>query len=198
MPKLHYSRATTGEKVAECLLDPADAGLIGDLVSAATQQGAGLLWVHSRASRSGAGFTARPGFHEFRADPCPSGGEELPVLPDEVVLGLLPRTFIGQWGHKEPDPEWAVSPEGVWLGLRSGEEWIGLCRVEAERRAVDGPGFVPAARTGDGVRRLVLAAGARLGPGPVIVETWGEDPDPYLAAGFELSESNGGWELILP
>jgi len=29
MPKLHYSRATTGEKVAECLLDPADAGLIG-------------------------------------------------------------------------------------------------------------------------------------------------------------------------
>lgn len=56
MPKLHYSRATTGEKVAECLLDPADAGLIGDLVSAATQQGAGLLWVHSRASRSGAGF----------------------------------------------------------------------------------------------------------------------------------------------
>ena len=93
MPKLHYSRATTGEKVAECLLDPADAGLIGDLVSAATQNGAGLLWVHSRADLSGAGFTARPGFHEFRADPCPSGGEELPVLPDEVVLGLLPRTF---------------------------------------------------------------------------------------------------------
>jgi hypothetical protein len=27
-----------------------------------------------------------------------------------------------------------------------------------------------AARTDDGVRRLVLAAGARLGPGPVIVE----------------------------
>ena len=96
MPKLHYSRATTGEKVAECLLDPADAGLIGGLVSAATQQGAGLLWVHSRADLSGAGFTARPGFHEFRADPCPPGGEELPVLPDEVVLGLLPRTFTGR------------------------------------------------------------------------------------------------------
>jgi len=120
MPKLHYSRATTGEKVAECLLDPADAGLIGDLVSEATQNGAGLLWVHSRADLSGAGFTARPGYHEFRADPCPSGGEELPVLPDEVVLGLLPRTFTGQWGHKEFDPDWAVSPEGVWLGLRSG------------------------------------------------------------------------------
>ena len=44
----------------------------------------------------------------------------------------------------------------------------------------------------------MLAAGARLGPGPVIVETWGEDPDPYLAAGFELTEQNGGWELILP
>jgi hypothetical protein len=57
---------------------------------------------------------------------------------------------------------------------------------------------VPAARTDDGVRRLVLAAGTRLGPGPVIVETWGEDPDPYLAAGFELTEQNGGWELILP
>jgi hypothetical protein len=198
MPKLHYSRATTGEKVAECLLDPADAGLIGDLVSEATQQGASLLWVHSRADLSGAGFTARPGFHEFRADPCPSGGEELPVLPGEVVLDLLPRTFTGQWGHKEPDPEWAVSPEGAWLGLQSGEEWIGLCRVEAERRVVDGPGFVPAARTGEGVRRLVLAACARLGPGPVIVETWGEEPDPYLAAGFELTEHNGGWELILP
>ena len=201
MPKLHYSRATTGEKVAECLLDPADAadsGLIGDLVSEATQKGAGLLWVHSRADLSGAGFTARPGFHEFCADPCPPGGEELPVLPDEVVLGLLPRTFTGQWGHKEFDPEWAVSPEGIFLGLRSGGEWIGLCRVEAERRAVDGPGFVPAARTDDGVRRLVLAAGARLGSGPVTVETWGEDPDPYLAAGFELTKWDGGWELILP
>ena len=30
--------------------------------------------MHSRADLSGAGFTARPGFHEFRADPCPSGG----------------------------------------------------------------------------------------------------------------------------
>ena len=45
---------------------------------------------------------------------------------------------------------------------------------------------------------LVLAAGARLGPGPVTVETWGEDPGPYLAAGFELTERNGGWDLILP
>jgi hypothetical protein len=44
----------------------------------------------------------------------------------------------------------------------------------------------------------VLAAGARLGPGPVTVETWGEEPDAYLAAGFEISESNGGWELSLP
>ena len=56
----------------------------------------GLLWVHSRADLSGAGFTARPGFHEFRADPCPSGGEALPVRPDEVVLSLLPRTFTGR------------------------------------------------------------------------------------------------------
>jgi hypothetical protein len=40
--------------------------------------------------------------------------------------------------------------------------------------------------------------GEKVGPGPVIVETWGEDPDPYLAAGFELTERNGGWELILP
>ena len=56
----------------------------------------GLLWVHSRADLSGAGFTARPGFHEFRADPCPFGGEALPVRPDEVVLSLLPRTFTGR------------------------------------------------------------------------------------------------------
>jgi hypothetical protein len=47
------------------------------------------------------------------------------VLPDEVLLGLLARTFTGQWGHKEPGPEWAVSTGGVWLGLRSGGEWIG-------------------------------------------------------------------------
>ncbi len=200
MPKLYYSRATTGEKVAECVLAAGDAGQIGELITEASAQGAALLWVHSDADLSGAGFTARPGFYEFRADPCPAGGEDLPVLSNEVVLGLLPRAFTGLWGHKDPDPEWAVSPEGVWIGLRAGagDEWIGLCRVEAERRTIDGPGFVPAARTDDGVRRLVLAAGARLGPGPVTVETWGEEPDAYLAAGFGISQSTGGWELNLP
>jgi hypothetical protein len=80
MPKLHYSRATTGEKVAECLLDPADAGLIGDLVSAAMQQGAGLLCTAgppdpARASPPGPGSTssgptrARPAARNCRC--CP-------------------------------------------------------------------------------------------------------------------------------
>ena len=43
MPKLHYSCATTGEKVAECVFDSAGVGLVGDFVSEATQEGAGLL-----------------------------------------------------------------------------------------------------------------------------------------------------------
>ena len=66
---------------------------MGDLGSATAQTGAGLLWVHSRNVMISAGFSPGPGATVARTDPCSSGGEELPVLPGEVVLGLLPRTF---------------------------------------------------------------------------------------------------------
>lgn len=39
------------------------------------------------------------------------------------------------------------------------------------------------------------ATGAPLGPGPVVLETWGDHAEPYLALGFEVAEEIPGREL---
>jgi hypothetical protein len=62
---------------------------------------------------------------------------------------------------------------------------------------IDGPGFVGRPRTAEVVQALVRGGFARLGAGPVTVQTWGEPAAPYLALGLELAEDGGGWELVL-
>jgi hypothetical protein len=195
--RLVFARSPAGEPVAECELDAPEVGLLPELVRAATSRGCAWLWVHSDANLSPAGFTARPGYRRFTAA-SPPPAEPLPLLDTAEVLRLLPRAFIGQWGHHEFDAAWAGSAQASYVGLGRPGAWTGLCRFEPDRRHVDGPGFPARAGSPDAVRRLVLGALARLGPGPVTVETWGEPAGPYLELGLAIAAECGGWERALP
>jgi hypothetical protein len=192
--------ATDGFPVAECELAAGDLGALPALIDEARRSGARRLWVHSSADLTRAGFTQAEGYRKFSAGSCPAG-DPLPALGAQAVADLWPRAFAGQWGHKHVDAAAAraiaQSPDAVFLGLPAGSGWAGLCQVIPAERLIDGPGFLPGARTGDAVRRLVLGACAYLGPGPATVETWGEPAAPYLALGFTATEETGGWELDL-
>lgn len=202
--RLIFARTPAGEPVAECVLDMADLGLLPRLEHEAAASDCALLWVHSDADLSPDGFTARPGYHRYTrdgaADPDPAADPDadvLPLLDLAAVLDLLPRAFIGQWGHHEFVADWARSPLARYAGLGQPGAWTGLCRFEPDSRQIDGPGFVADRRSPDGARRLVLSALARLGPGPVTLETWGDPPDVYLGLGFEIAQATGGWERRL-
>ena len=194
--RLIYARTPGGEPVAECELEPGEVGLLAGLVSAAAAGGAALLWVHSTADLSGAGFERRHGYRRLVAS-AGLAGEPLPVLDTGTVLELMPRAFVGQWGHHEFNAEWAASAGARYVGLGSPGSWSGLCRAEPAHGLIDGPGFVGGPGTPEAVRRLVLGAAACLRPGPVTVETWGEPADPYLELGFSIAEECGGWERSL-
>lgn len=198
--RLIFGTSTTGDRVAECELAPDEAGLIPELTDEARQAGAAWLWVHCPADLAGFGLTRTDGYRRFVAAACPAG-EPLPVLDVETVADVWPRAFRGQWGHKLVDAgiarTLAAAGDGVFVGLREHGEWTGLCRVEPANRLIDGPGLADRERTPDATRTLVLGACARLGDGPVTVETWGEPAGPYLDLGFELAEDGGGWELAL-
>jgi hypothetical protein len=196
---LSYFRTPAGEPVAECELAAGDIDLLPTLTEVAAREGAELLWVHCPADLHDAGFTAQQGYRRFTGE-ISTADESLPAVGTEAVLELLPRLFIGQWGHHlitDPDMAWLTSPEATYVGLCEGDAWIGLSRVEPARRHVDGPGILPDWRTPAAIRQLTLGAFACLGPGPVTVETWGESPDPYLAIGLQVAEEDGGWERVL-
>jgi hypothetical protein len=77
---------------------------------------------------------------------------------------------------------------------------VGLCRVWPDQRLVDQPGVVPERRQVARTLRLLGAACALLGPGPVDVDSWGETPDVLAACavlGFVVTEQRCGWELRL-
>jgi hypothetical protein len=199
--RLIMGLSTDGDRVAECELAPDESGQLPGLTEEARRGGAVRLWVHCPGDLSGFGLTRCEGYRRFFASVCPAG-EPLPVADAETVADLWPRAFRGQWGHKRVDPDtaraMASSGEAVFVGLRENGQWTALCRVEPAERLIDGPGFANRPRTPDAVRRLVLAACAYLGVGPVTVETWGEPAGPYLALGLELVEDGGGWERVLP
>lgn len=203
--RLIFARTPAGEPVAECELDAADVGLLPALAQEAAASGCTFLWVHSDADLSPAGFTARPGYHRYTRDGAPDAelaaelaadpeAGALPLLDLAAVLDLLPRAFAGRWGHHEFDADWARSPQARYVGLGQPGAWTGLCRFEPESRQIDGPGFVADGWSPDEARRLVRGALARIGPGPVTLETWGDPPDTYLDLGFEVAEASGGWE----
>ncbi len=194
--RLVFARTPAGEPLAECELDAADVGLLDALAREAVAHGSVVFWVHCPADLRGAGFTPRQGYRRLVAAVLPPA-DPLPVLDTATVLDLLPRAYIGQWGHHQFDAAWASSPEARYVGLGRPGRWSGLCRVEPQARHVDGPGFPGGPGSPDAVRRLVLGAAAHLGAGPVTVETWGEPADVYLSLGFAIAEECGGWERAL-
>jgi hypothetical protein len=153
--------------------------------------------VHSTADLSEAGFARRQGYRRFTAQALPSG-DQLPLLDTETALDLLSRAFIGRWGHHQlDDTAAAFLAQTRFVGLGEPGDWTGLCGFEAERRYIDGPGFIAGQRSPDAVRHLVLGAAAHLGPGPVTLETWGDPADVYIDLGFSVEEESSGWERSL-
>jgi hypothetical protein len=185
-----------GEPIAECELAAGDTGLLPGLEREAARHGAVALWVHGDADLSTAGYTARPGYRRLTGSAV-RPGDLLPLLDTPTVLALLPRAFLGQWGHHQVDAAWASSAGARYVGLGEPGSWTGLCRFEPGRRHIDGPGFLGWAGSPQAVRALIRGAVAHLGPGPVTVETWGDGPEPYLDLGLEITDESGGWERML-
>ena len=200
--RLIFARNPAGDPIAECELAAGDVGLLPGLAEEAAAHGCVLLWVHSAADLSSAGFTPQQGYRRFTAASV-RPGDRLPLLDTTTVLdtttalGLLPRVFTGQWGHHLFDPAWAGSAGARYVGLGRPGRWSGLCRFEPENRYIDGPGFVAGAGTQAQASQLVAAAAGHLGPGPVTLETWGDPPGAYLHLGFEIAEECGGWERVI-
>lgn len=98
-------------------------------------------------------------------------------------------------------PADARPPDGATVvGLYSEASPLGLCTVFPDEGLVDGPGVVPEARRPGNYRQLLLGACAELGPGPVDLDSWGDEPDvleTYADLGFAPVEQTGGWELRL-
>jgi hypothetical protein len=202
MDAIVMGTATDGTPVAE--VEAEDASLdVAELVAEARRRGAGLVWVHG-GDLSAHGFVRSHGYVRLHSDAVTgsaAGGETLPSVEADACGPLLAEAYRGLWGHKRVDPSRGPPTDGsVVIGLREGEEWVGLCRFWPGDRLVDGPGVVPQRRTPDRRARLLAAACARLGEGPVDVDTWGEDPATlvaYARLGFFVAEELPGWELRL-
>ena len=191
--RLIFARSPAGDQIAECELGAGETGLLPALAREAAAAGAALLWVHCPADLSEAGFSPRQGYRRFTAAALPPA-DPLPLLAAADVRDLLPRAYLGQWGHHQVDAAWAASGDARYVGLGEPGRWRGLCRIEPGRRHIDGPGFMAGPGSPRDVRALVLGAAAHLGEGPVTAETWGEPPDVYISLGFEIAEENRGWE----
>lgn len=194
---LSYARSPAGEAIAECELEPGDIGLLAALSQEAKRHGASYLCVYCTADLTGAGFERRLGYRRFTASHA-LAAKPLPVLDAAAVREVWPRSFIGQWGHHQIEPaDFEAFADSVFVGLRRGGSWAGICRVEPDHRHIDGPGFAGWPGNGDAVKQLVAGASALLRPGLVTLETWGDQAEPYLELGFEIAAECPGWELAL-
>lgn len=199
MDEVQICRNTEGETVAEVDLD--ETGLtLTEIIGQARDRGADLVWAHG-GDPGADGFVPQPGYAHLHAeDPLP--GEPLPTVEPELYGALLGEAFAGMWGHKWVDRDQSLPTDGsVVLCLTEDGEAIGLCRVWPDLRLVDQPGVVPARREAAHTLRLLGAACALLGPGPVDVNTWGESAqtlDACRRLGFVVTEQLPGWELRLP
>jgi hypothetical protein len=198
MSDVSICRSTGGETVAEVDLD--DTSLtVPEIVRLARHEGADLVWAHGGDPHA-EGFLPKPGYAHLHAQEPVSAGRLPPVEPD-VYGPLLARAYAGQWGHKWVDPARPLPGDGsVVLCLSEDGVPIGLCRVWPDQRLVDQPGVVPERRGTTRTLRLLGAACALLGPGPVDVDSWGESSQVLEACGrlgFAVTEQRRGWELRL-
>ncbi len=191
-------RNTDGETVAEVDLGETPLTLT-QIIDQARGLGAALLWAHDGIPGLD-GFVSKPGYAHLHAE-HPTSGDPLPQVEPDLYASLLREAYAGMWGHK-----WVARPQSlptdgsVVLCLHEDGVPIGLCRVRPDLRLVDQPGVVPERREARHSLRLLGAACALLGPGPVDVDTWGESPktlEAYGRMGFVVTERLRGWELRL-
>jgi hypothetical protein len=158
-----------------------------------------LLWLHTDRDLSSEGFERFPGYVRLRAE-SPPRGEPLPRLRPEHFAATQDAAFRGLWGHKLVTPDSASPAGAIVLGLYEREKPVGLCTIFPADRLVDGPGVVASARDPSRYVRLLVGACAELGPGPVDIDSWGDDPAviaAYEELGFAVVERHGGWQLQL-
>jgi hypothetical protein len=193
---IFFSTSVDGVALAEAVW--ADGTDLADLRARAIEDGAGLLWVHG-GDLARFGFTARPGYTQLTADK-PKRSAPLPVVPDTAAAyAVLPQCFADQWGHHLAEAHHLTAEGGVTLQLVERGAIVGLCRV-TEDRHVDDIGLVPGARKPARYRRMLAGACGYLGPGPVTVDSWGQEPSTIAAwksLGFTVTESYRGWEVLL-
>lgn len=193
-------RSSEGLAVAEVDLDAADMSE-REVIEEARRRGAALVWAYSDQEPETFGFVSRPGYARLHAD-TPLTGPALPLVAPDEYGSLLAEAYRGLWGHKWVDEREAVpTHDSIVICLSEAARPIGLCRIWPKARLIDQPGVVPAHRGTAPALTLLSAACARMGPGPVDVDTWGESPDvlhSYTARlGFEVLEERPGWELLL-
>jgi hypothetical protein len=170
-----------------------------DWVALARKRSAELLWLHTNADLAPCGFESFPGYVRLRTEKPPQA-EPLPRLAPDQFARIQDGAFCGLWGHKLVAPGAEPPPGAVVIALCEGGEPVGLCTLFPGQRLVDGPGVLPSARDPAVYRRLLLGACAELGPGPVDVDSWGDDPGvigAYESLGFAIVERVAGWQLRL-
>jgi hypothetical protein len=169
----------------------------GALRTAARRGGATLLWVHG-GELTANGFRPKPGFTRLKAA-GPQRADPLPEVSDTAAaFAALQRCFVGQWGHHRAEPG-HLSEGGVTLQLTHKGAIIGLCRV-TPKRVIDDVGLIPEARGPARYQQMLAGACGYLGPGPVEICSWGQDPATIAAwqsLGFSVTEASSGWEADL-
>lgn len=196
MSALLTATAADGTAIAEADLDAIG---VDEAIAEARRLGAAELWT-TAASRPGPAFAPAGAFLLLRCDAVPAGDPLAETRDAALIERLMRDGYAGLWGHKLPDPARmaanAASAEVVHLVLDD----IGLCRVRPATREIDQPALLAHARTPERSARLVHAACAALGPGPAMLESWGE-ADEVVAAweslGLRVVERVAGWRLVL-
>jgi hypothetical protein len=172
------------------------ATLTSALVEQASASHVDAIWLQAHAVDSALGLSARPGYARLVA-PHPPSPLELPQPPRAVIRDLEVECYSGIWGYAEPgEPD----PTAVYVGLREGGEWVGICECDRVAGWILGPGVRPGLRTAERYARLVRGAAAFLAFDRVTLETWGDSAetlDAYLQLGFAVVEYVPGWELDL-
>lgn len=197
------STSADGTPVAEVELVPGSVGDLDDILARAREADARLLWAYAVDDLEQHGFARTPGFVRLEGEAdfadVPDDDERVVELTEEQDVRALRRDcFVGRFGHKTPAAHQEVCrPAYVHLGLVVADQVVGTCRVEPAGRYVDAPGVLPAYRTPRRYVRLLRAAAEQLGPGPLVLEGWGEPAEIvacYERTGLRTVAHVPGWQ----